>query len=235
MRNVAAIVLVAQVTYTHLGSEVDVVWRATSLDERVIKLIAVEGCNHCRAIWLDKTSKPLKNLFFWWFIEDSNVTWEFLLRRIVKFFNFVAAESAVDDQEGLTFIHQWNHHYLILFRVWELQRILRCFDIIWQDFQVGHWFFRWVWLYVNDKLIIHNQIEPFTAPDSCIDTDSAMVRYIVLPDSGDKIRNVLKVFDIFLGVKWQKIVIIFLLFFTLINDLFDWVFGVVQVLDCSEA
>lgn len=234
MRNIAAIVLIALITDAHLGSEVDIVWRATGLDERVIKLISIEGRDHCGAIWLDKTSEALKNLFLWWFIEDSNMTWEFLLRRVVKFFDFMAAESAVDNQEGLTFIHQWNHHDLILFGVWELQRILWCFDIIWQNFQVRHWFFRWVWLYVNDKLIIYHQIKPFTASDACIDTDSTMVWHIVLPDSCDKIRNVLKIFDIFLGIKWQKIVVIFLLFFTFIDNLFDGVLSVVQVLNCSE-
>jgi hypothetical protein len=73
---------------------------------------------------LDETRKSKQEILLSELVEDSDVAGKLRLRLVVKLRHSLSAEADVDDQEGLTLVHQTDHHYLVLLNVWKFERLL---------------------------------------------------------------------------------------------------------------
>lgn len=151
---------------------------------------------------------------------------------VIELLHSLPAVAQVHDQEGFSLVHQTNHHDLVLLRVWKLQRILGGLDIVRKDLQFRHSSLSGGWLHLQYDLILQLHLEPLSRSEAGIDADSGVERYVELADAGDEVGDVLEVFG--LAAPVERVVIIVLPLSSLVDEAFQWPFGVGEVFDSAE-
>jgi hypothetical protein len=143
---------------------------------------------------------------------------------VVELGHFLPAEADVDDQEGLSLVHQTDHHYLVLLNIWELEGFFRRLNVIGQDFEFRDTSLASCRPDVQDHLIFYLDFKPLSSSQPSIDTDSRVEGNIKLSNACYVVRNISDLIGF--GCPVERVIIIFLSFSAFIEEAFQWIFSI---------
>jgi len=119
MRNMITIILPAALHHPQLRRKLQIINLKSLLQERIIKPITIITSNDIRVITLHEISKSKQRIFLGPLVENSYVACELHSGLVLELVYLLAAETEVDDEEGLALVHEGDHHDLVFLGVGE--------------------------------------------------------------------------------------------------------------------
>lgn len=181
---------------------------------------------------MDETAEPKQQILLCELVVNSYVACVLRFWLVIELLYSLPAVGKIHDQKRFSLVHQTDHHDFILLRIRELQRILRRLNIIRKDLEFRHSALSRCWLNIQYNFILQLHLKPFSRPQTSINTNSRVERYVELSNAGDEIRHVLEVFRLDAAV--ERVIIIVLPFSSLVNEAFQWSLSVGEILDGAE-